>query len=159
LSALLSSGSRRMVDLCKLASDYYYVNGSGGSSSIKRLLAPTLNISTRLKEIYGAPTYNSNNFREFQWYQQDDNGNAIDPYKILAKVSQYDNNNDEVAIKKMSSVVHGGGAATAFHELQSNNLDAQSRREVEKSLLRYCELDTLSMAMVVQAWEGFLDET
>eukprot|EP00804_Cyclotella_cryptica_P017502 CCRYP_006679-RA/>CCRYP_006679-RA protein AED:0.27 eAED:0.27 QI:0/0/0.33/1/0/0.33/3/2232/684 len=156
LSALLSDGSRPMVDLCKLAADYYYVDGSGGSSSIKRLLAPTMNVSARLKDIYGHPAYNSNNFVNFQWYQQDDKGLAIDPYKILSGINPV---NDGVSDEETSSVTHGGGAATAFHELQCNiDLSEQDRRIREQSLLRYCELDTLSMAMIVQAWQSFLEQ-
>jgi hypothetical protein len=146
-----------MVDLCKLASDYYYVDGSGGSSSIKRLLSPTLNASRRLKEIYGTPSYNSNNFADFQWYQQDERGNAIDPYKILAGNQLRCSGADD----EKSSVTHGGGAAAAFHELERNstNMSEQELRYIEKSLLRYCELDTLSMTMIVQAWQGFLEDS
>ncbi|KAL7521437.1 hypothetical protein ACHAWX_007659 [Stephanocyclus meneghinianus] len=158
LSALLRDGNRPMVDLCKLAADYYYVDGSGGSSSIKRLLAPTMNVSARLKHIYGRPSYNSNNFVNFQWYQQDSKGRAIDPYKILSGIHQVNDNNNEETHEETSSVTHGGGAATVFHELQCNiDLSEQDRRNREQSLLRYCELDTLSMAMIVQAWQGFLE--
>jgi hypothetical protein len=151
LSALLSNGSRPMIDLCKLASDYYYVDGSGGSSSIKRLLAPTMNVSSRLKHLYGAPTYNSNNFKDFQWYRESDGGKTVDPYKILAEMKpDYCGN--------LSSVGSGGDAATAFHVLQSSDMSEQDRQQIKKSLLRYCELDTLSMAMIVQAWQGFLED-
>ena len=158
LSSLLRNGSRPMVDLCRLASDYYYVDGSGGSSSIKKLLAPTMNASMRLKELYGAPNYSSSNFKDFQWYQQDEMGYAIDPYKILANIKADYCEQDELMMEAMSSVTHGGGAATAFHLLQSHDVSDNTQKEVAKSLLRYCELDTLSMAMIVQAWQGFLEE-
>ena len=146
LSDLLSDGSRPMVDLCKLASDYYYVDGSDGSSSIKKLLAPTMNVSPRLKELYGAPTYNSNNFANFRWYRQDEEGRVIDPYKILGEIEP-----------AQSAVTHGGGATTAYNMLQFNSMSEEDRRGLRKSLLRYCELDTLSMTMIVQAWQGFLE--
>ena len=158
LSSLLRNGSRPMIDLCRLASDYYYVDGSGGSSSIKKLLAPTMNASMRLKELYGARSYNGRNFKDFQWYQQDKMGCAIDPYKILANIKPDYCERDELLMEAMSSVTHGGGAATAYHLLQSHDVSDQSRKEVANSLLRYCELDTLSMAMIVQAWQGFLEE-
>ena len=75
-----------MVDLCKLAKQYYYVDGSEGYSSIKKLLQPTLNASPRLKAMYETPTYNGSNFTDFQWYQMDDNtGHAKDPYTILSE--------------------------------------------------------------------------
>jgi hypothetical protein len=156
LSALLVDGSRPMVDLCKLASDYYYVDGSGGSSSIKKLLRPTMIASERLKHLHGRPNYNSNNFKNWQWYQLDENGQVIDPYKLLEmKPGSIDN--DEPYIDATSSVTHGGAASTAFHLLQSDGVSQKHRRDIETALLRYCELDTLSMAMIVQAWQGFIE--
>jgi len=148
LSAILDSG---MVDLCKLAQKYYYVDGSEGSSSIKRLLKPTLNASAKLKNIYGSPTYNGLNFKNFQWHQLDDaTGYAKDPYDILSGEDPEHNG---------ANVTKGGAAAAAFSELQNNkNLDEQSRKAIENSLLRYCELDTLAMVMIVQAWQGFLND-
>lgn len=154
LSGLLVDGSRSMVDLCKLASDYYYVDGSGGSSSIKKLLAPTMNASRRLKDLYGRPNYNSNNFKNWQWYQLDESGQVINPYKLLETKP---NDNDELYIEATRSVTHGGAASTAFHLLQCDGVSQQGRQDIETALLRYCELDTLSMAMIVQAWQGFID--
>ncbi|KAL3777604.1 hypothetical protein ACHAW5_007494 [Stephanodiscus triporus] len=147
LSALLDNG---MVDLCKLAQKYYYVDGSDGSSSIKKLLQPTLQISDHLKKIYGSPTYNSRNFSNFQWYQIDDGGRVKDPYDILSTMSHPDQHGS-------ANVTKGGAAAAAFHELQ-NDLDDGDRSDIENSLLRYCELDTLAMVMIVQAWQGLLDD-
>jgi hypothetical protein len=157
LSVLLSKGSHPMVDLCKLAKDYYYVDGSGGSSSIKRLLLPTLNASKRLQHIYGSSTYTGKNFDNFQWYQLDECDNAIDPYELLARI-KYNQHDDEATISERSSVAHGGAAAAAYHELQSYDMSESERKALESSLLRYCELDTLSMAMIVQAWHGFLED-
>ena len=146
LSALLDNG---MVDLCKLAHEHYYVDGSEGSSSIKKLLQPTLQISDHLQSIYGSPTYNSNNFSNFQWYQTDDGERVRDPYEILSTMTNPDRHGS-------ANVTKGGAAAAAFHELQ-NDLDKKDRTAIENSLLRYCEVDTLAMAMIVQAWQGFID--
>ena len=153
LAALLNNGSHPMVDLCKLAQDFYYVDGSGGSSSIKRLLTPTLNASGHLKHIYGTPSYNGKNFHDFQWFQVDECGRVIDPYEIL--VQNIQNNGQEN--DKRNSVAHGVAASAAFHELQQSvEMDENNRKSLESSLLRYCELDTLAMVMIVQAWQGFL---
>ena len=136
-----------MVDLCKLASKYYYVDGSEGSSSIKRLLKPTLAASAHLKSFYDSQNYNGMNYDNFQWYQLDENGCVKDPYDILAGENG-----------GASNIITGGGAAAAFHELQINNdLDDEARKAIERSLLRYCELDTLAMVMIVQAWQEFLN--
>jgi hypothetical protein len=110
-----------------------------------------MNASAELRKFYGNPTYNSTNFQNIQWYQVDEeSGLVIDPYKIL---SCFDTDNDRGAIAV------GGAAAAAYHELQSNtNLTEEDRRYIHASLLRYCELDTLSMAMFVQAWQAFAVE-
>ena len=56
-------------------------------------------------------------------------------------------------------VTAGGAAASAFHELQIDlDLNEQDRKAIESSLLQYCELDTLAMVMIVQAWQGFLED-
>ena len=51
-----------------------------------------------------------------------------------------------------SIIAEGGAAAMAYARLQFEDLDDQTRLRIKDSLLRYCELDTLAMAMVVQAW-------
>lgn len=148
LSAFLPEGSHPMVDLFEIARDYYYVDGSGGSSSIKRLLQPTMNASAELKNYYSTPTYSSNNFQNLQWYQLDESGNVIDPYEILSRLD---------TDKNRSAIAVGGAAAAAYHTLQSQpDMPEQDRSNIHSSLLRYCELDTLSMAMFIQAWQAFV---
>ena len=41
----------------------------------------------------------------------------------------------------------------AYARLQFEDLNKEARLRITDSLLRYCELDTLAMAMVVQAWD------
>jgi len=41
----------------------------------------------------------------------------------------------------------------AYARLQFEDLDNETRLRIKDSLLRYCELDTLAMVMVVQAWD------
>jgi len=53
-----------------------------------------------------------------------------------------------------SIIAEGGAAATAYARLQFEDLDKQTRERICSALLRYCELDTLAMVMVVQAWRG-----
>ncbi|KAL7529736.1 hypothetical protein ACHAXR_003128, partial [Thalassiosira sp. AJA248-18] len=106
----LSKIRNSLVDLCKLAQNYYYVDGSEGSSSMKRLLQPTLNASAHLKSIYETPTYNGKNFKDFSWYQLDECGRTRDPYDILSGV-----NHDQ---HDSANITQGGAAAAAFHELQ-----------------------------------------
>ena len=73
-----------------------------------------------------------------------------DPYDILSTMTHPDQHGS-------ANVTKGGAAAAAFHELQ-NDLDERDRKAIENSLLRYCELDTLAMVMIVQAWQGLIDD-
>mmetsp|Transcript_4807 Transcript_4807/g.10765 ORF Transcript_4807/g.10765 Transcript_4807/m.10765 type:complete len:325 (-) Transcript_4807:5-979(-) len=149
LSQFLQGGSSPMVDLHQLASRHYYVDGSSASTSIKRLLKPTIDASDELKRLYGSPTYNGHNFTNFQWYQEDADGNAVDPYKLIEDFSS-----DETS----SPIAHGGAAVAAYSDLVLGKVKEDVRKKTESSLLRYCELDTLAMVMIVQAWKDFLKE-
>lgn len=55
-------------------------------------------------------------------------------------------------------IVGGGEAATAYGRLQFEALTLETRQSIEDKLLRYCELDTLAIAMVVEAWKSDLEE-
>jgi hypothetical protein len=50
----------------------------------------------------------------------------------------------------------GGAAMVAYARLQTEDLPDPTRKSIESGLLRYCELDTLAMAMVVQAWQAWV---
>jgi hypothetical protein len=152
LESLLSGGSRAMVDLLQVVTTGYYVAGSDASSSIKKLLLPTMRASERLEDIYGQPTYSSSNFTEMQWWQKGgDRGQLRDPYSLLGALGD-----EEPAAA--SAVAQGGDAIIAYSALQQCNLDPTVRANIESSLLRYCELDTLAMVMTVQALQGFLQD-
>ena len=42
----------------------------------------------------------------------------------------------------------GGVALTAYARMQFEEMSEYERREIEKALLKYCELDTLAMVMI-----------
>lgn len=147
VESLIEGGDREMVDLMSIVNQTYYVHGSGGSSSIKSLLLPTMTESKVLKEIYGKPTYNSKNFKNMQWWQLEAGSDRlIDPYKL------FQNDNDA------TSVSHGGDAIVAYKSLVGNECDAEQRMQIESSLLKYCELDTLAMVMIMQGLLGLQKE-
>jgi hypothetical protein len=52
-------------------------------------------------------------------------------------------------------VAEGGAATTAFARLLFETMNPATRAKINAALLRYCELDTLAMVMVVQAWKDF----
>ena len=45
-----------------------------------------------------------------------------------------------------------GAAAMAYARLQFEDLEPIERQHIEEALLRYCELDTFAMVMIVEAW-------
>jgi hypothetical protein len=49
-------------------------------------------------------------------------------------------------------IAEGGAAATAYSRLQFEDLNPSARSKINAALLRYCELDTLAMVMIVQGW-------
>jgi hypothetical protein len=53
---------------------------------------------------------------------------------------------------KAESINRGGAASYAYLKLQYEDLNDQERYSLRQGLLRYCELDTLAMAFIVQAW-------
>ena len=166
LESLLSGGSRAMVDLYSLAVKSFYVDGSGGSSSLKQILLPTIRASAKLQRLYSQPTYTSRNYKNMQWVQripsdgddrEEDLPMIANPYDLV--------NNDHSSIH--TKVTDGGDAMLAYERLQQLSLNSMRdcvdhkrtallQSELTASLLRYCELDTLAMVMMVQGWEGFL---
>jgi hypothetical protein len=52
-------------------------------------------------------------------------------------------------------IAEGGAAATAYSRLQFEEISIESRAKINAALLRYCELDTLAMVMIVQGWKKF----
>jgi hypothetical protein len=57
----------------------------------------------------------------------------------------------------LSIIAAGGGALTAYARLQFEDLDIQARERIKAALLRYCELDTLAMVMVLQGWQELIN--
>jgi hypothetical protein len=53
-------------------------------------------------------------------------------------------------------IAQGGAAMTAFARLQFEAVAPEERRAIEAALLRYCELDTLAMVMIYEAWRDWL---
>jgi hypothetical protein len=164
---VLYKGSRAMIDLCELSSDGFFHKRAGGSNSIKKVLPAMLTASDFLRDLYSKPIYgavdqqsvtvnafNSRNFRQpMTWWQCDNAGLVIDPYKLLPAVfldlDIFESDDDAV-------INQGGAAAAAYGRLQLENLSDDTRQAWRGALLKYCELDTLAMAMIVKGWRAWL---
>ena len=51
----------------------------------------------------------------------------------------------------------GGAATIAYAKLQCTHMSDFERTELRRALLKYCELDTLAMVMLVEAWLNMLN--
>ena len=42
--------------------------------------------------------------------------------------------------------------------MQFSDMSEYERRELEVALLKYCELDTLAMVMIIEAWSDLINK-
>jgi len=157
-------GARAMVDLCAMAEKAFFHPDTKGRSSIKVVLPAVMKDSSWLKARYSQKVYgaeggiDSCNFKNHAWWQLNDQGKVKNPYELLSpmfddvasEAQQVAEDDDDFEVKE------GGAASTAFARLQFENLSQKSRANMKSSLLRYCELDTLAMVMVYEAWREWL---
>jgi hypothetical protein len=162
LASLAKSGERAMVDLCELAKAAYFHVATKGSVSIKKVLPAMLASNAWLRQHYAQPIYGSEdgmsslNYKNFTWLPTDKNGKSIDdPYEILRNLGAQMLGESLPAGQDPDDLViaEGGAAATAYSRLQFEDLQDAQRSQIKQALLRYCELDTLAMVMVVQGWQ------
>lgn len=166
LTRLIKDGDRAMVDLCILAEKAFFHPDTKGSNSIKKVLPAVLKVSDVLRETYSRPIYGapdgipSMNFagqEGFVWLDSTEDGQASDPYTRLKQYAEELVPSELASPEDRASIIaEGGAAATAYARLQFEDMDTGTRERIKSALLRYCELDTLAMVMIVQAWQGFL---
>ncbi|WP_372906329.1 DUF2779 domain-containing protein [Rhodohalobacter sp.] len=150
IQTIIRGGEREMVDLHKLIKQYHYHKDFKGSISIKKVLPAILNTSESLKDKYSQP-YQGKNFNGQIWYQENEEGTAIDPYKLLPPIS-FENLPDYETGEEF--IADGGSAMMAYARMQFDDVPQEERDAVFNALLSYCELDTLAMVMVIEAWKG-----
>lgn len=159
INEITDEGPRTMIDLNRVALRAYFHPSTKGRTSIKKVLPAVMGSSEYLKNKYSAPIYGSEisslNFPEgFVWYEEID-GLVKDPYmrlRTLAKDMLGDKDGEDVFDAEGVEIAEGGAAAMAYARLQFEDLDHLKRVQIEKALLRYCELDTFAMVMIVEAW-------
>ena len=156
-----------MYDLCRLSKEAYFHVSTRGSSSIKKVLPAVMATSPYLRQQYSQAIYGaelkipSKNYQNFTWWQPDESGDPRDPYSLLTKYGEDllgeavrpDEDPDDLV------VAEGGAATTAYARLQFETLNPDTRAKINEALLRYCELDTLAMVMIVQGWRDLLTST
>ena len=156
----LWKGTRDMVDLLDMVKRYYYNPSTNGSNSIKYVLPAVLQSSECLQKKYSKPVYGaeggifSMNFKNKQWIEKK-NGSVADPYSLLPEMFA-DISSEEMqrlmSGEEENAIRHGGAAMTAYARLQYEEMEDFERDAIVKALLQYCELDTLAMVMLYEAW-------
>jgi len=156
IESITDDAERSMVDLEKIALRCFFHPNTNGQTSIKKVLPAVLGESKLLKDEYSKPigeTSTSTNFPDsFIWYRESDSEN-LDPYTLLRSLTlELFRDNDSIASTDNTIIAEGGSAAIAYARLQSNKLSVTERKDIENALLRYCELDTLAMAIILKGW-------
>ena len=156
------TGERNMVDLHAMVKGYYYDPFMEGSISIKDVVPAIMNTSEFIQNKYGRPIGDINvsslNFPE-GWVWLEKSGNKIeDPYSLLPELfdGQSELLNDPTLLYSEGDVKNGGAAMTAYAKMQHSEMSREEKNKLEGMLLRYCELDTLAMVMMVEAWQDWL---
>ena len=164
MQSLVRGGNRAMYDLCKLSKEAYFHVSTKGSSSIKKVLPAVMATSLYLQKRYCQANYGtpdgitSKNYSNFTWWMPNAEGKPQDPYSFLKSYGEdligqtiHPNEDPDDLV-----VTEGGAATTAYARLQFETLNPDTRKKINAALLRYCELDTLAMVMIVQGWRDFL---
>ena len=147
---------RNMVDLCEVIKDYFYHPLTHGSNSIKKVLPAILATSSFIQAKYSKDIeyigLSSKNFpKSHRWLQRDKSGELISPYDLLPKV--YEGANQEEIQQYLSDIEDlndGGAALTAYGKIQYTDMTNKERNQIKEALLKYCELDTLAMVMIME---------
>jgi hypothetical protein len=155
IKSVTNDGSRAMVDLYKVVSSYYYEPLTKGKNGLKYILPAIIYNSDYLrakyscKGIYGKDlAIKSLNFDDQKWI---DAAHQNDPYKTLPKIleNQIGDNIDKLEID-IDGISDGGAALTAYNFLQYTNISQEEKMLIKDGLLRYCELDTMAMVMLLE---------
>ena len=157
-------GDRDMVDIFKLVTAYYYSPNAKGSNSIKAILPAIISESSFLHKKYGKDgVYGKDleipslNFDNHCWITE----GLTNPYKTLEQVfPDYDNEMLDAVepIETLKELSDGGAALTAYNYLQYSNVSDEQRKHLREALFKYCELDTMAMVMIVEAWRDMIKE-
>ena len=146
-------GSRAMIDLFDLVEYYYLSPLMGGSNSLKVVLPSVIAESKFLQAKYSKPFASSLNHKGGKvWLEKDPKtGLWLNPYKQLGPIAR-DIPDDETLDRLMPhrNLDDGGAAMIAYCKMQFTEMSERERTDLCEALLRYCELDTLAMVMLVE---------
>ena len=157
-------GRRKMKDMADMVRSYYWHPDMKGSNSIKQVLPAIMNDSQFIKDKYSKAIYGKNNevkslnFPPHIWVEFDANGGVIDPYKSLDTLEELLPIHMQKLERLYSSnkVGDGGAAMTAWAFMQFTEMHDEERNNIGEALKRYCELDTMAMVIIMEAWRDMI---
>lgn len=156
-------GPRNMIDMLWLVKRYYYDPAMKGSNSIKHVLPARLNSSKYLQDKYSKPIYGSKggipslNYTDWKWIEFE-NGKVRDPYTLLPKMFKDISDKELDLFSESDEIMDGGAALAAYARMQFEEMSDYERKEIQSALLKYCELDTMAMVMIVEGWREMVRE-
>jgi hypothetical protein len=138
LDWMTEADNPRIVDMLKLAKDYYVHPNMRGSLSIKDVLPAVWTTNADLRERKEFKKY-------FGVYEA---GNIKNPYDVLSPLP--------IGAGLEEVVKEGTGAMRVYQEMMfgasANN--PEIRQQYRQLLLQYCELDTAAMVIIWRHWAG-----
>jgi hypothetical protein len=103
--------------------------------------------------IYGAKDgIKSLNFPNWQWIKLNGNGEPESPYKLLPLLFDDIDPEELEEFTTDSKLADGGAAMTAYAKMQFTDVTDIERENIIIGLLKYCELDTFAMVMIMEEW-------
>ena len=154
-----AAGARMMVDMAEMVRNHFWHPSMAGSNSIKAVLPAVLSDSAHMQSkysqpIYGTKTMPSLNYNEgFSWIQYEHDGTVKDPYSLLPELQEESLGEDLEVIERLfgdDGIGNGGAAMTAWSYMQFAEMSTTEKVDLEEALKKYCELDTLAMAMIME---------
>lgn len=140
-------------DFRKLVLKYYCSPFAKGNMSLRKTLLAIIDESDFLKNKYSWPIYGrsrqvkSLNFDYHTWINP---AYGMDPYKTLPRlIESYD---PEQLDEYFHSPSGGGTAMLAYNCLQFSHIPEDQKETLKEGLLKYCELDSMAMVMILEGW-------
>ena len=157
---------RKMKDMAVMLRAYYWHPDMKGSNSIKQVLPAIMNDSQLIKDKYSKPIYGKNNevkslnFDNHIWVELKEDGKVIDPYKSLKTLDELLPMGMQIMDRMFSNnmVGDGGAAMTSWAFMQFAEMEEEERNNIGEALKMYCELDTMAMVMIMEAWRDIIKE-
>ena len=159
-------GDRKMIDMAVLVRSYYWHPYMKGSNSIKQVLPAIMNDSQFIKDKYSKSIYGINkevkslNFPSHEWVKFEKDGTVMDPYKNLPDLENIipDGLRKVEKLYSNNKLADGGAAMTAWAFMQFSEMGETEKIDISNALKRYCELDTMAMVIIMEAWRDMIKE-